>query len=208
MGVEGPKPYPVVYDPSLGVQYVFQSGYFSVPVLPGTPFGADTQIQYNNAGSMGASSSLTWNDATHTLTVGKAGNVPIIQFPTSSISSETGELLLNAGGSEGLLLVCSSFGDLNLDIAGGPNLIMYAPGSFQSGDFANFNRPLRLDAANSEIQPTARLNIVSTTQGLLPPRMTTTQRNAIVSPAEGLLVYDLTLHKLYGFDGTSWQAAW
>jgi len=54
----------------------------------------------------------------------------------------------------------------------------------------------------------AKLNVASTTKGFLPPRMTTTQINAIASPAEGLIVYDLTLHKLYVYDGTVWQAAW
>lgn len=54
----------------------------------------------------------------------------------------------------------------------------------------------------------AKVEIVSTTQGLLPPRMTTTQREAISTPAEGLLVYDLTLHKLYCYDGSAWQACW
>jgi lysophospholipase L1-like esterase len=54
----------------------------------------------------------------------------------------------------------------------------------------------------------ALLDVASTTKGFLPPRMTTTQKNAISSPAEGLCVYDTDLHKLYVFDGTTWQAAW
>jgi len=45
----------------------------------------------------------------------------------------------------------------------------------------------------------------STTQGFLPPRMTTTQKNAISSPAEGLIVYDLTLHKLCVYTGSAWE---
>jgi hypothetical protein len=49
------------------------------------------------------------------------------------------------------------------------------------------------------------LEMISTTKGFLPTRMTTTQRIAIASPAEGLIVYDLTLHKLYLFNGTVWQ---
>lgn len=53
---------------------------------------------------------------------------------------------------------------------------------------------------------TAILTLISTTKGFLPPRMTTAQKNAIGSPAEGLQVYDLTEHKLYEYDGTSWQA--
>jgi len=53
-------------------------------------------------------------------------------------------------------------------------------------------------------QASAKLDIQSTTQGFLPPRMTTTQRNAIASPAEGLIVYDLTVRKLYVYTST-WE---
>ncbi len=41
--------------------------------------------------------------------------------------------------------------------------------------------------------PSARIAVNSTTQGVLFPRMTTTQRNAISSPATGLNVYNTTL---------------
>src|SRR6478609_1823036 len=50
----------------------------------------------------------------------------------------------------------------------------------------------------------SKLTVASITQGMLTPRMTTTQKNAISSPEEGLIVYDLTLHKLYVWDGTIW----
>jgi hypothetical protein len=51
----------------------------------------------------------------------------------------------------------------------------------------------------------AKLDISSTTKGFLPPRMTTTQKNAISSPAEGLIVYDTTLHKLCVYTGSAWE---
>jgi hypothetical protein len=47
--------------------------------------------------------------------------------------------------------------------------------------------------------------ISSTTQGFLPPRMTTTQKNAISSPAAGLMVFDTTLVKLCVYSGTAWE---
>jgi hypothetical protein len=50
----------------------------------------------------------------------------------------------------------------------------------------------------------AKAQIDSTTQGFLPPRMTTTQRNAIASPAAGLIVYDTTLNLPHFFNGTIW----
>lgn len=52
----------------------------------------------------------------------------------------------------------------------------------------------------------AILDVTSTTQGFLPPRMTTTERNAIASPAAGLVVYDNTDNKHYGYNGTTWNA--
>lgn len=51
----------------------------------------------------------------------------------------------------------------------------------------------------------AQLEVVSTTKGFLPPRMTTTQKNAIASPAAGLVVYDTTLNKLCVRTASSWE---
>lgn len=50
----------------------------------------------------------------------------------------------------------------------------------------------------------AVMEVTSTTQGFLPPRMTTTQKNAIASPAAGLVVYDTTLNKLCVYT-TAWE---
>jgi hypothetical protein len=50
----------------------------------------------------------------------------------------------------------------------------------------------------------AQLQMSSTTQGFLPPRMTTTQKNAITSPSAGLMVYDTTLNLMALYNGTTW----
>ena len=47
------------------------------------------------------------------------------------------------------------------------------------------------------------LDINSTTKGLLTPRMTTAERNAISSPADGLLVYDTTLKSFYHYNSST-----
>ncbi|OFZ54985.1 MAG: hypothetical protein A2428_03165 [Bdellovibrionales bacterium RIFOXYC1_FULL_54_43] len=49
------------------------------------------------------------------------------------------------------------------------------------------------------------LEVESTTKGFLPPRMTTTQRNAITSPPAGLSVFNTTTNKATHFDGASWR---
>jgi len=48
------------------------------------------------------------------------------------------------------------------------------------------------------------LDLTSTTEGFLPPRMTTVQMNAIGSPAEGLMIFDTTTKQWMGYNGTSW----
>ena len=58
---------------------------------------------------------------------------------------------------------------------------------------------------SSDPVASAKLELVSTTKGFLPPRMTTTQKNAIASPAAGLVVYDTDTNKLCCYDGSTWN---
>lgn len=53
--------------------------------------------------------------------------------------------------------------------------------------------------------PSARLDIASTNRGLLLPRMSSTNRSLILNPANGLLVYDTTLNRLYQYQDGVWR---
>jgi hypothetical protein len=55
------------------------------------------------------------------------------------------------------------------------------------------------------VTASAQVEIISTTKGFLPPKMTTTQKNAIVSPTSGLMLFDTTLVKLCVYNGASWE---
>ena len=57
----------------------------------------------------------------------------------------------------------------------------------------------------TSVQASAILQADSTTKGFLPPRMTTTQKNAIASPLAGLQVYDTTTNKLCCYNGSTWN---
>jgi hypothetical protein len=56
----------------------------------------------------------------------------------------------------------------------------------------------------TSVNASAILQTDSTTKGFLPPRMTTTQKNAIATPAAGLMVYDTTLNLISVYNGTIW----
>jgi hypothetical protein len=75
---------------------------------------------------------------------------------------------------------------------------------YMSGTASNFlNGVLTIGTASPS--SSAKLQVDSTTQGFLPPRMTTTQKNAIATPAAGLIVFDSTLGKLCVYGGSAWQ---
>jgi hypothetical protein len=52
----------------------------------------------------------------------------------------------------------------------------------------------------------ALLDVASTTKGVLLPRMTTVERDAIATPANGLQIYNTTTSALNYYNGSSWQA--
>lgn len=98
-----------------------------------------------------------------------------------------GNLFLKAGiGGSGNLYITPNNGNVS------------AFGLFANG--TGFNIGLGLSTVAS-----ASFQINSTTQGFLPPRMTTTQKNAIASPASGLVVYDSTLNKLCVRTASAWE---
>ena len=52
----------------------------------------------------------------------------------------------------------------------------------------------------------AILDVTSTTKAFMPPRMTTTQRDAIASPTAGMVIYNSTTNVLNFHNGTIWGA--
>jgi hypothetical protein len=64
---------------------------------------------------------------------------------------------------------------------------------------------LGINSANSEPNSKAMLDVESTTKGMLIPRLTTGQRNAISSPPAGLMIYNATDNKFNYFNGANWS---
>jgi hypothetical protein len=69
---------------------------------------------------------------------------------------------------------------------------------------ANTSLGVGMSAATA-LNASAILQADSTTRGFLPPRMTTTEKNAIVTPAAGLVIYDTTLAKLCVRTASAWE---
>jgi len=80
------------------------------------------------------------------------------------------------------------------------NGALYASGLEVVGDGAES----RVGIGTTSPNASAKLQLDSTTKGFLPPRMTTTQKNAISTPAAGLMVYDTSLNQMSYYNGSAW----
>ena len=61
-----------------------------------------------------------------------------------------------------------------------------------------------INSTNANPDNSAMLDVVSTNKGILIPRMTTTQRNLINTPANGLMIYNATDSVFNYYNGTAW----
>jgi hypothetical protein len=100
--------------------------------------------------------------------------------------------------SSGLVSAQNNFGFRGEIPAGATNWNLYMSGTANNYLAGNLLIGTTTDVASSI------LTLASTTKGFLPPRMTTTQKNAIASPATGLMVYDTTLNLISVYNGTIW----
>lgn len=121
---------------------------------------------------------------------GQAG--PVIVGTTDATVAQLAAGLINVArgdGSGNTLIGAAGQAGTGTTIAGTDSLVLSAAAT----------------AVGGTIQASAALAVNSTTQGFLPPRMTTIQRNAIGTPATGLVVYDTDLGCECEYDGAQWR---
>jgi hypothetical protein len=71
--------------------------------------------------------------------------------------------------------------------------------------YLNYTNGGAVGVSTNSVHASAILDCESTTRGFLPPQMTQTQRDAISTPKEGLIIYDLTNHSIDYYDGSAWK---
>lgn len=76
----------------------------------------------------------------------------------------------------------------------------------QDNNQLSFSGQGNIGIGTSLPESTARLDVSSTTQGFLPPRMTSAQRNGIISPAEGLIIYNTTEKCINYHNNSTWMS--
>ena len=145
-------------------------------------------------------------DSSGNVGIGNTGSGIYKLYVTGSIGA-TGSLTIGTGGT---VVAGSIYSDANWGM-----LFQAKQASPSQADFAWLNSAgterMRIDSSGNvgigttSPNASAILDVQSTTKGVRMPNMTTTQKNAISSPAAGLIVFDTTLAKLCVYSGSAWQ---
>ncbi len=209
---------------------VLGSGDISVSASAG---GSDTQIQFNDSGAFGADSLFNWDNTNKRLGLGETTPTARVHIKGEGATSGTTSLLVQNSDANDMFKITDNGGTTLKSLGASNTLTLDASSGVSAFEMQSSNgqQRFRIQATSSATRLTpnnsndaftfvgngiyttsafdtadssAKLEVKSTTQGFLPPRMTTTQRDAI-EPATGLIVYDTTTNNLQCYDGSSWN---
>jgi len=179
------------------------------------------KLQIKGNGSTSATTSLLVQNSSGTQVIKSTDNGTTQFGAFDASASVTQPLAVTASGANnaGIAIYASGSGNAGMDyyrngafkfnvgIGGGSDNFAWF-----NGAFGNYSFYILYDATGRTIfggttgSASAQVSIDSTTRGFLPPRMTTTQRDAIVTPATGLRIYNTTTNTNDTYNGTAWQS--
>jgi hypothetical protein len=176
-------------------------------LILGTFAGRASQLVLQTTGNVGINTST---DAGFRLDVNGTARVQSTMQVATTLTVQrnqsVGDVTLSLDNSGGVSNWRGSIAYRTESGGGNQRMVFNSQGSDVISIFGSGGRTVMGQSHTlSDFVSSAVLNLVSTTYGFLPPRMTTTQKNAIVTPAPGLMVYDTTLNKLAVYTGAAWE---
>lgn len=160
-------------------------------------------------GPQNSSGSATLSDAK--LTIAENGNVGIgATSPTANLQVKGSDFVfgptlklthdLGIGAPLDFYMYADAFGSASLNVSLYTSLLF----NINSSEMMRIQPDGSIGIGTSAPDPSALLEVNSTRKGFLPPRMKYNDMIAIVSPAEGLVVFDATNKKLTVYTGAAW----
>lgn len=172
-----------------------QSGGGTAFNLALNPFGGSVNVGNSNLGASLGIKGGGSTSATTSLLVQNSGGSTLLSLRDDKVADFNSATILGVGT---LFTQVVATGYINS--SGNAYTVMRTNNSTGDATFDQFVAIGTTSAPNAS----AALDVVSTTKGFLPPRMTTAQKNAITTPAAGLMVYDTNLNKLCVYT-TAWE---
>lgn len=159
---------------------------------------------HNTTGTLGAAFGLfnrILNNSTGTITNAISSDVVVQNTTTGIITNAIGQRISTPINATGTLTNTYGLYILSQTVGTQTN-VPYAIYQVGTTDKNYFGGVVGIGVATPNAG--AVLQIDSTTKAFVPPRMTTTQRNAISNPIEGMCIFNITTHAVNWYNGTSW----
>ena len=185
--------------------------------------GATTSTGTGNT-VLSASPTLTGTLTIPTITSPSATSLALQTAGTTAVTIDTGGSVVIGSGSPtqkfdvytnsanySTMTIRNTVSSLNIATAGTGDTQIIQTGAYSLQFATNNTERMRIDSignvgiGTASPSASAILDAQSTTKGVRFPNMTTTQKNAVSSPAAGLVVFDTTLAKLCVYSGSAWQ---
>lgn len=148
---------------------------------------------------------LFWDDSNNRLGINTAANpqtsLQVVGVSRINRTGSTTQYFQIDGGDAAGIYLTAKVKPLYIQIDSATTIVYQQNGV----EFARMDSTEMNIGVGGASNASAILQADSTTKGFLPPRLTTTQKNAVSSPATGLVVYDTTLNKLSVFTGATWE---
>ena len=128
----------------------------------------------------------------------------IFDFPVSSLGNSS--LIYSTRGTGSIYPFSLGSGSLCLQSSPGLNRdIVFVTGAVNPTVKMNIKSNGSVGIGTTSPSPSALTEMSSTTQGFLPPRMSSAQRDAIINPAIGLVIFNTTTNCLNFYIGNFWN---
>ncbi len=167
-------------------------------IVLGTSTAANGYLFYNNtdielANSTSSGSVFFRTSGTERMRITSSGNVGIGTSSPSERLEVNGSIRLSDGNADGpqLKLASSGYSDWNLDNYNGSFRAYYG-----SSEYMRITSSGNVGIGITTPDASALLDLKSTTQGFLPPRMNDTEMNNISSPVDGLMVFNTDVNTI------------
>lgn len=170
----------------------------------GASFGLKSLYYKSRSTNIAASGIVRLNnnsDAVSWRNAANSADLPLTVDASNRLSYNGVPVLTGTGPSDYVSSITGTANQVNASASTGA-VTLSLPQSINTSAAVQFGT-LGLGSA---IVASSLLSLTSTTAGFLTSRMTTAQRNAISSPATGLLIYNTDTNQYDSYNGTSWVA--